>query len=253
MTKRIDLNADLGEECGDDAAMLDLVSTANIACGGHAGGGQIMRDTMVLALDRGVAIGAHPSYPDRENFGRTSLLNSLPRQLILDSLIEQIVSFLICARELDAHPEKLHVKAHGALYNDAAENAQAANIIVEAVVAASPRLSLPIMGMPNSTLAKACEENGIPFISEGFTDRAYTEHGVLIPRSQPGAVLEQVDEVVAQSLLLASGTVITPSGVSIHMPVETLCVHGDTKGSVILAHEIRGALNANGFRITSRP
>ena len=249
--RTIDINADLGENCGDDAAMLDLVTTANVACGGHAGGGLILSETVASAARRGVAVGAHPSYPDREHFGRVSM-RTFDAKVLGTSIFEQIINVAEVANSENCVLS--HVKAHGALYNDAAVHEDIASLILTAVEQAEAHLiergllandsagKLPIMGMPNSTMQVMCESAGRRIWSEAFADRAYTSEGRLVPRSEPGAVLDH-DAALAQAISIAtSGTTMAVDGTSLSLDVVTLCVHGDTPGAVALAADIRAAL-----------
>lgn len=252
----MDLNADLGEECGDDRALLDVITSANIATGAHAGGGDILTQTVFWATERGVAVGAHPSYRDRAGFGRTSHLDSLPA--LLPDLIEQVLGVAEVAASVGV--ELQHVKAHGALYNDASANPVAAHLFLDMMETLTRELhsrgmlsrnrNLPVMGQPNSAMSAAAQERGALFLSEGFADRAYLPDGRLVPRSQPGAVLEDPEAVVAQALQMATqGTVTTPTGVTIPMPVDTICVHGDTPAAAALAVRIRNAFLAEGLEL----
>lgn len=248
----IDLNADLGEDCGDDTAMLDLVTTANVACGGHAGGGQTMRDTIAAAVTRGVDVGAHPSYPDQPDFGRISRFDQTPYIELYRSLTNQITD---AGLELAEHGQILsHVKPHGALYNDANERPDVADLVLTSTIKAAINLGynrfIPLMTMPGSVLAALAARMGYPVILEGFIDRLYTPDGLLTPRSTPGAVLHDVDAIVTQALELATGHVTASDGTRIPMPVTTLCVHGDTPDAVTFARAARTALTAAGYTIT---
>lgn len=244
----IDLNADLGEECGDDTAMLTIVTSANIAAGGHAGGGQVLRDTVKTAVAKNVRLGAHPSYPDRENFGRLSLIADRDPALFMESLIDQIL--LVAATASDYNAVLTHVKPHGALYNDAMVNENVALLVARATRHASdtimlPRMpSLPVMGQPGSVLEHICRVLSVPFIPEGFADRAYRADGTLVPRSEPGAVLHDVNQIVAQVLQMAeTGTVTAIDGTTIPMNVASICVHGDTPGAIVIAQAVKTALS----------
>ena len=227
---RIDLNADLGEGEPCDAELLKVVTSCNIACGGHAGDASSMRDTVEAALGRQVAIGAHPSYPDRQGFGRRSQF--LAGDDLLSSLGRQIEALREIAGQCGA--ELRHVKPHGALYNDAARDAELAAIVVAATLQAAPGASL--VGLPNSELETEAKRRGLSFVAEGFIDRAYQSDGQLKPRSEPGAVLGDVDEIVQQALGLV-GT------------VDTLCIHGDTRGAVAAASAVREALQNSGVEL----
>ena len=228
----IDLNADVGEEVGDDSAMLEVVTSANIACGGHAGGGEVMRATVAAALKHGVAIGAHVSYLDRENFGRVEL--QLPSDDVTAAVRLQIASLRAVAGE-----SIVFVKAHGALYNQAMVDTRIASALLDGVVGAGDALGIPaVTALPDSVAAITAVGRGLRVIREGFADRAYQPDGSLLPRSQPGAVLHDVAQVAAHALALAN------SG-----RVDTICVHGDTPDSVAMARAVRDALVADGFTL----
>lgn len=253
----IDLNADLGEGCGDDAAMLDLVTTANVAGGGHAGGGLVLLETVAAAVSRGVAVGAHPSYPDRENFGRISRFSEITPAALQDSIAQQIVAVGVALHE---HGGQLHhVKAHGALYNDAAANPEVARAFLEAVTIAEqflrqrstvPPSALPVMAMANSALAELEAGIGRPILFEMFADRAYLPTGRLVPRSESRAVLHDADEIVARVLdLLATGEITAIEGSRIPITVDTICVHGDNPNAVQIARQLRAALLDSGLSL----
>lgn len=244
----MDLNADLGEECGDDVAMLSIVSSANIAAGGHAGGGQVLLDTVAAAAARSVRIGAHPSYPDRENFGRISLIATQHPSLFLETIIEQILNVASAAEQYNTTLS--YVKPHGALYNDAMIHEDVALLVVRATRHASDQIalpnmpSLPVMGQPGSLLETIAHALSVPFISEGFADRAYNTDGTLVHRSIEGSVLHDVNTITARVLQMAEqGTVTTIDGSVIAMKPNSICVHGDTPGSVQIAQAVKTALS----------
>ena len=230
--RQMDLNADLGEGGGEDAALLGLVSSANIACGGHAGDDDTMRRTIDLALASGVAIGAHPGYEDREHFGRRAM--AFPLERVTDLVARQVDKL---AAHADAAGAALHhVKPHGALYNQADRDAQFAAALVAGITKITDRVML--YALPNSRLAEAGLAAGLIIRPEGFADRRYVANGSLMPRNEPGAVITNVDEAVARALDLAkSGT------------VETLCVHGDGPTAVAILQKLRTALEADGLTI----
>lgn len=231
----IDLNADLGEGGSEDAALLDLVSSANIACGGHAGDEEIMRRTIALAMERGVAVGAHPGYEDREHFGRQAMAFALSK--VTDLVERQVERMLRLANEagVDLH----HVKPHGALYNQADKDLEFAAALVEGITRVSPGVML--YAMPGSRLAQAGINAGLPICREGFADRKYLPNGSLMPRNEPGAVIANVDEAVEQGLEHARAG-----------RVETLCVHGDGATAVEVLKRLREALEKNGVEIGNR-
>lgn len=252
----IDLNADLGEECGNDDALLRIVTTANVAAGGHAGGGDVLMRTVTAAGQLGVAVGAHPSYLDREGFGRTSLLHQHD-SLSLSALVRD-QTLAVAAACADQGVVMTHVKAHGAMYHDIAADERAAEAFVDAVVHVSRHSGseLAVMGAPRTALHRACLSADVAYISEAFADRAYRPDGTLAPRSARGGVIHDVESVVQQALALAvDATVVATDGTVIEVEADSLCVHGDTPDAVRLAAHVRAALEARGITITpfSRP
>ena len=226
----IDLNADLGEGDPCDQELLRIVSSCNIACGGHAGDAASMRATLLSALDNDVSIGAHPSYPDREGFGRRSAY--LSGEALFESLTAQINALKSVAGEAGA--QLSHVKPHGALYNDAVNDRTLADLIARAVLAAVPDAAF--VGLPDSELQQAAAGHGLTFIAEGFIDRAYQDNGQLVPRSEPGAVHNSLELVL-------------PQAVSLVGKVDTLCIHGDTPGAAEAAAAVRAELEKQGVAI----
>ena len=242
--RSLDLNADLGEGEGTDHALLDVVTSCNVACGGHTGDRRSMRETVLAAAARDVAVGAHPAYPDREGFGRRS--GFLPPQALSEPLRRQVEAFAEIAAE--AGVQVRHVKPHGALYNDAARDREVADSVCAPLASMDPGLLL--VGPPASALEDAAAASGIGFVREGFVDRAYTREGRLVPRNQPGAVLTGQAAVVAQALSIARESgVYDVDGAEIALEVDTLCIHGDTPGAVILARAVREALLEAGVRL----
>jgi 5-oxoprolinase (ATP-hydrolysing) subunit A len=233
--RTIDLNADLGEGGAVDEVLLELVSSANIACGGHAGDGASMRRAIELAMAAGVAVGAHPGYEDREHFGRRAL--TLPLDAVTDFVVRQVAEFARIAAEMGA--EFHHVKAHGSLYNQADRELELAMAVVKGITAVSPGIIL--YAPPAGALAAAGRAAGLTICAEGFADRRYLENGALMPRAEPGAVISNVGEAVAQALeIVANGT------------VETLCVHGDGLASVAILRALRKKLEERGHPIGSK-
>lgn len=246
--KSIDLNADLGEGAPHDEAIIPLVSSANIACGGHAGDVDTMRRAIELCLAHGTAVGAHPSFPDREHFGRVHL--PLTPEEIRASVAAQLADFARVVRAAGATIH--HVKPHGALYHHACADAAAAESIITAMrdtIPATPNLFAPA----NSALARAAQAAGVTVFAEAFADRRYAADGSLVPRNQPGAVLEDPAAAVAQALEIASSArVSTAGGKTIAMPAQTLCTHGDGPHPVALLTALRAALENAGFAISAR-
>ena len=249
--KRIDLNCDLGESfgawrMGDDAALLALVSSANIACGFHAGDPPIMHDTVAQAVTHGVALGAHVSLPDLQGFGRREM-SVTPAEAHALTLY-QIGALHAFARA--AGTRLAHVKPHGALYHMAARDRLLADAIANAVRAFDPRLRL--FGLAGSALLDAGRALGLPLAAEAFADRRYRADGSLQPRREPGAVIEDVAEATAQALgMLRDGAVPTIDGGRLQLQVDTLCVHGDGAHAVLFAGTLRLALESAGVRIAA--
>lgn len=236
---RIDLNADVGEMDPDlDARILDAVSSVNIACGGHAGNSATMREVATMAADRGVRIGAHPSYVDRDNFGRERL------RVTTDTLINQLRDQIGLLQANSPDPVQ-YVKPHGALYHAAATDPDVAQAVVKACD------GLALMGQPHAIYLDYGRAEGLVTITEGFADRAYTDAGHLLPRSEPGSVLHDEQAVLVQVADLARGYVTTVSGRTIQVAARSVCVHSDTPGAADLAHRIAGHLRDHGIEITA--
>jgi len=226
----IDMNADLGEGDPYDMELLTIVSSCNVACGGHAGDESSMIATVAAAIANGVVIGAHPAYPDRDGFGRRSGFQS--GDALLESLLTQIRSLDAIVTRLGA--KLTHVKPHGALYNDAVNDRGLADTIAAAMLASGPQLML--VGLADSELQHAAKRHGLGFITEGFVDRAYQENGQLLPRSEPGAVHKSLNLVLPQAMALVG-------------KVDTLCIHGDTPGAAEVARAVRTRLEEQGVTI----
>jgi UPF0271 protein len=245
----IDLNADLGEGFGtsrlsEDEALLDLVSSANIACGFHAGDATTMRDTVKAAASRGVAIGAHPSYPDIPGFGRREL--GLSPSEIHFHVARQLRAFRdICVAQ---NAKFSYVKAHGALYNRAARDSSAAAAIAQAIRDVDP--SLVLLGLAGSEMAAAALHSRLTFAAEAFVDRAYKPDGSLVPRQESGAVIHDVRTAVKRAVtLVRSSTVVANDGTTLGVAAQSLCVHGDNPDALPLLRELRAALESSGVRI----
>ena len=240
----IDLNADLGEGGADGAAILACVSSANIACGGHAGDAQSMREAVRAALRCGVAIGAHPSFVDRENFGRTEM--QIPLQQVFDEVLAQIQALQeICAEE---GAQMVHVKPHGALYNQAARDVHLAETVVNAIAAAGPQLR--VVGLAGSALIQAARRAGMPVAEEAFADRRYNGDGTLVSRRLPGATIDEVPLALQQALRMVEQQSVTSiEGTTLSMQIDTLCLHGDGAHALQLARELRAELIARHIHI----
>ncbi len=227
----IDLSADLGEGSPGEDEIWPLIHSANVACGGHVGDEASMRDAVARAAAHGVTLGAHPSSPDREHFGRRSL--EIAPQVLRESLIEQISA-------LRALGDLRHVKPHGALYNDAHKNRALAEVIVDAMRAVDPEIAL--VAPDHSEMAAAARDAGTPVIREAFADRRYEPDGALVSRKQPGATLT-IGEAAEQAALLANeGLVIARDGTRFALAFDTLCIHADMEGAVERLRAIRQRL-----------
>jgi UPF0271 protein len=230
--RSIDLNADLGEGCPNDQLLLERVSSASICCGAHAGDPDAIRVTLRAAVARGVTVGAHPGYPDRQGFGRRPRVVSANQveQLIL----EQVETLHRLASEAGCVVRFL--KPHGALYNQA----QHEEAVARGVVEAASRLSLPLLGQPDTPLALLARDRGIPIVFEGFPDRRIRPDGSLVPRSEPDAVLQDPREIEDQVIRLVAEDLVA-----------TLCIHGDEPAAVANADLVRGVLRTRGIEIQS--
>jgi len=244
---KIDLNADLGEGSGSDQQLLQLVTSANIACGFHAGDAQTMLQSVRWALESGVAIGAHPSFPDRENFGRTAM--QLPPETVYAQVVYQIGALKAI---VESEGGKLvHVKPHGMLYNQAAVDSQLADAIARAVQAVDP--SLILVGLANSELIGAAERLGLVARQEVFADRGYQADGTLVPRSQPGAIIESEQQAIEQTLnMVQHGKVLSISGEEVAVRADSVCLHGDGAHALAFARRLRAAFAEQHISVTSQ-
>ncbi len=245
--KWVDLNCDMGEGIGNDSAIMPFISSANIACGFHAGDYATIAETTRLALKHGLAIGAHPAYPDRENFGRTSLTFS-------GSHIHEMITYQIGA--VDAIVRNLggtlrHVKPHGAIYNMAAVDKELAKSIVSAIKDFNSELVL--FGLANSMLIEAAKEAGLNFKQEVFADRTYQDDGTLTSRQQANALITVDESCLAQVLqMIKTGTVTSANGKTIPIKPDTICLHGDGERAVQFASMLNTRLRQEGFQISSQ-
>jgi UPF0271 protein len=246
----IDLNCDLGEgfgawEMGNDAAMIDLATSVNIACGFHAGDADTMRTTVGLAKARGVSIGAHPGYRDIYGFGRR------PFPSMASSEIENMVAYQIGALQAIATMaghKVTHVKAHGALSNVACDDDRTAKAIASAIRAVDPNLVFVVLA--NSKLVQAGEAANLPMVHEVFADRAYEDDGQLVSRRKPGSVLHDAKQIADRVVrMVQDGAVVSVTGKVIKMRTDTVCIHGDTPSAVDIARGVRKALKEAGIDV----
>ncbi|MFI1503088.1 LamB/YcsF family protein [Streptomyces platensis] len=247
----IDLNADLGEGFGrwqltDDEALLSVVTSANVACGFHAGDPATMRRVCELAAERGVVIGAQVSYRDLAGFGRRAM--DVPPDELAAEITYQIGALEVFARAAGARVG--YVKPHGALYNRCVHDEEQARAVVDGIRAAGG--GLPVLGLPGSRLHEAAARAQLPVVGEAFADRGYTPEGTLVPRREPGAVIHDPAEVVKRALGMARDQAVTArDGRRVAVTARSLCLHGDTPGAADLARRVRSELTAAGVHIRS--
>jgi len=240
----IDLNCDMGEGAGSDEALMPLVTSANVACGFHAGDQASMRVTVRLARRHGVAVGAHPSYPDRASFGRERMARH-PADVAGDVTAQVRALLAICG---DEGVPLTHVKPHGALYNAAAGDRALALAIAGAVRAIDPGLA--VVCLAGSAMAEVVRAAGLTCVEEAFADRGYTARGTLVPRGQPGALIEDPEEVAARASRMArERRVVAVDGTAVAVNADTLCLHGDTPGAAALAAAVRERLRRDGVEV----
>ena len=244
MSLVVDLNADLGEGAGHDDELLALVTSANIACGFHAGDADTMRRSIEAARDRKVAVGAHPSLFDRENFGRKEL--PVKAAEVFDAVVYQLGVFQAIAEATKVRPN--HVKPHGALYNMAVRDQELANAIGSAIAKVDAKLIL--FAPQNSALARAGESNGLQIAHEVFADRNYLSDGSLVPRTRPDALLHDPEEAASRVVrMLRESKVRSVDGVDVDVRAETICLHGDKPGAVDFARALKSRLEKEGVSI----
>ena len=245
----VDLNADMGEsygpwKMGDDAALLNIVTSANIACGGHAGDADVMAATMTLAYKNGVGIGAHPGFMDIAGFGRNRM--SVPRATLQNQIRYQVAASLGMARSVGAKVR--HMKLHGAISNMASEDEQMAYDLYEAALSVDP--DLIIMVLAATAHQRAVERLGCQWAGEIFADRAYNDDATLVDRSLPGAVIHDADLAGKRMVeMVKAGAIITESGKHIPTQIDTICLHGDTAEAVEIAGSVRDTLKSAGVEL----
>jgi UPF0271 protein len=248
---RIDLNCDMGElpkaiADGTQEALLRSITSANVACGGHAGDERTMRTTIEQAMRAGVAVGAHPGYPDRENFGRLEL--KMPAEAVANSIYEQVRALAEVAAKCGA--KLVHVKPHGALYNQAVKNRELAEAIAQGVAKFSKDLVL--MGLAGSPMLDVFREAGFAVAAEAFADRRYEPDGTLRSRKFEDALIRNPEEAAWQALGIAErGVVIASDGNEVPVDAQTICIHGDTPGSVQIAAAVARTLRDAGIKLSA--
>jgi len=241
--KSIDLNADVGEGMPYDAELMKIISSCNIACGGHCGDYQSISNALTFAKSNGVKIGAHPSYPDQENFGRKSI--EISTSELIDSIDAQLKLFQQCVD--DNNVSWTHIKFHGALYNDLKSDLKIAEVLVQYLRKEYPTL---ILFVPPNSVIKQTASGHLKIRTEGFADRAYNKELGLVPRNLKGAVLVKKADILRQVLgMINDNQVKTLSGKIIRMSVDTICLHGDTPNALSMAKEIHLKLEANNISI----
>ncbi|MGK9146160.1 LamB/YcsF family protein [Plantibacter flavus] len=256
---RVDLNSDLGEvwrgtPMADDDAMFGIVTSANVACGFHAGDAASMRTAVRRAAENGVSLGAHPSYRDEEGFGRRA--RDVDSDELEADVLEQVLALQAAVTELAQAGGRTapvaYVKPHGALYNRIAVDAVQAGAVVRAVLEASGRIGreLPILGLAGTVVEERTRAAGLRFVSEAFVDRAYRRDGSLVPRGEPGSVVDDRAQAVERAVRMVTGhQVVAVDGTVLDLAPDSLCVHGDTAGAVQLAGAVRAALIDAGVRL----
>jgi UPF0271 protein len=246
----IDLNCDLGEsfgawQMGNDAAMIDLATSVNVACGFHAGDADTMRKTVQLAKTRGVSIGAHPGYRDLHGFGRRPVAGLSAAEI--ENLVAYQIGALQAVATLAGH-KVTHVKAHGALSNAACEDDMTARAIASAIKAVDRNLKFVVLA--NTRLVTAGEAAGLPLVHEVFADRAYEDDATLVSRRKPGAVLHDTAQIAERVVrMVQDRAVVSVSGKTIKVQLDTVCIHGDTPGAVEIARAVRQALKDSGIEV----
>ena len=248
---RMDLNCDMGElpeaiADGTQVALLHSITSANVACGGHAGDKRTMRTTIEQAVRAGVAVGAHPGYPDRENFGRLEL--KMPLEAVANSIYEQVRALAEVAAKAGA--KLIHVKPHGALYNQAVKNRELAVAIARGVARFSK--SLALMGLAESPMLDVFREAGFAVAAEAFADRRYEPDGTLRSRKFENALIRDPDEAAKQALVIAQRGIVTAhDGTEVKLTAQTICIHGDTPGSVQIAAAVARSLRKAGITVSA--
>ena len=242
MNTTIDINCDLGEGMGSDAELLNIVTSANIACGAHAGDPATMRQTLALARQHGVAAGAHPGYRDREGFGRRP--RAMSDTALIDLVREQVDTLSKMAEELQ-HP-LTHVRAHGALGNLTDADDDAAKLLLSALA----NRPLRLMTLPNSAAERVAHDRQVPVVRQFFADRAYDNNGQLVPRSVAGSVIHDEGVIITRLLeAMDRGVVISIEQREVAIAFESICVHGDTPNALALAEKIRKVLEDHGVKV----
>jgi 5-oxoprolinase (ATP-hydrolysing) subunit A len=250
-SRTIDLNADVGEATEPDGVeaergLFGLVTSAHVACGGHAGNEETMTATVAAALERGVRVGAHPSYPDAQGFGRRPM--DIDRDELRRALSGQLRALAtVCAR---AGTEIASVKPHGALYGEVAKGGAIYLVLLAVMAAECPPDTTLVLPSACPAIAAALRD-GVPALEEGFCDRAYRSDGTLVARSEPGAVLGDPEEAAGQALSLARGAICASDGTLLTLWVDTLCVHGDSPGAVAMATAVRRVLEDSGMEVSA--
>jgi UPF0271 protein len=250
---KVDLNADLGEgfglwKMGDDSTLLDIVTTANVACGFHAGDPAIMRHTVAEARARGVAIGAHPGYADLAGFGRRAMPGITAREV--EELIAYQIGALAAICSLEGHP-MTHVKTHGALGNACADDDDLAMAVARAIKAVDPALAF--MVLPGTATERAADRTGLRPIREIYSDRTYADTFNLTPRSRPNATIHDPSEALARVLdMVSQGRIVSTSGKVLQVKVDSICVHGDNAEAVVMARALRQGLEQAGVKVMPR-
>jgi UPF0271 protein len=243
----VDLNCDMGEGMANDAAIMPFITSANVACGFHAGNPIIMRETVLLALQHGVSVGAHPSYADKENLGRKAM--ALSEKEIYSLITQQLEALSIIVKECNTR--LVHVKPHGALYNAAAISEDISSAIIQAVLDFDP--SLTLFGLANSVTVRLAKSLGLNFKQEVFTDRTYQPDGLLTPRDQKNALISNSKDALQQvQQMVLDKAVTATNGDKISIQADTICIHGDGNHALEFARLIHRHLNASGILLKAK-
>jgi UPF0271 protein len=240
----IDLNCDMGEGVGNDSLIMPYISSCNIACGGHSGDENSVRETLVLAKKCAVKVGAHPAYPDPQNFGRKSM--SLPKQELKHHLKKQLLLFMECCSQTKSSIH--HIKPHGALYNDMFQDKSPTDVFVDLIKELLPNAF--VYCSPDSLLEKECQKVGLKVMREGFMDRAYNPDATLLSRSVEGAVLKNLDQIEQQLLLMVTKKQVPiVANKTIDLNVQTVCLHGDNPKAVEIIKHVHQLLKTKGIYV----
>jgi len=243
--KQVDINCDVGEGLDNEALIFIYISRCNLACGGHAGDEDTIRKVMQLAKKHNVIVGAHPSYPDKENFGRKVL--DISTHDLIDSITNQLTTFYKIAEEEKIHID--HIKPHGALYNEAAKNKKVAEAVISAIKKTKLFNTTKLMTPHNSVIANIAKTNNIETLYEGFVDRNYNENLSLVSRNQEHAIIEDPENAIVHLSRMINGNILTVTGKTIPIKASSFCIHGDNRNVIAILKHLHAELPAIGYTI----